>query len=146
VRSLARGAAHIGRGGPGAALCRVSRFDFARDRHHPARDPEGTGPGQRRWRCEARALWRGDARGDRRRGVIVQARDSGVDYQTLKLLKTMGIEMIRNMLLATAALAVATSAQAAAPAPKKSSTATASATLPASNPFAQPSSLTLQAP
>jgi len=54
--------------------------------------------------------------------------------------------MIRNMLLATAALAVATSAQAAAPAPKKSSTATASAMLPASNPFAQPSSLTLQAP
>ena len=54
--------------------------------------------------------------------------------------------MIRNVLLATAALAVATSAQAAAPAHKKSSTAAASATLPASSPFAHPSALPLQAP
>jgi len=46
--------------------------------------------------------------------------------------------MIRRVLLATAALAVATSVQAAAP--------TASATLPASNPFARPSTLPLQAP
>ena len=54
--------------------------------------------------------------------------------------------MIRNVLLATAALAIATSAQAAAPAHKKSSTAAASATLPASSPFAHPSALPLQAP
>jgi peptidyl-dipeptidase Dcp len=53
--------------------------------------------------------------------------------------------MIRNMLLATAALAVATSPLAAAPAAKKASAA-ASATLPASNPFARASTLRFQAP
>jgi peptidyl-dipeptidase Dcp len=51
--------------------------------------------------------------------------------------------MIRTILLASAALAVTTSTPAAA-APRK--TATASATLPASNPFAKPSSLPFQAP
>src|SRR4051812_33280506 len=53
--------------------------------------------------------------------------------------------MIRSLLLASAAVAVATAAQpalAAAPKPKP----TASATLPASNPFAQPSTLPFQAP
>ena len=49
--------------------------------------------------------------------------------------------MIRTVLLATAALAVTTTAQAAAPAGKKAN-ATTTATLPASNPFAQPSTLT----
>ncbi|MEO5613080.1 MAG: dipeptidyl carboxypeptidase II, partial [Sphingomicrobium sp.] len=53
--------------------------------------------------------------------------------------------MIRTVLLATAALAVTTTAQAAAPAHKKANAA-ATATLPASNPFAQPSTLTLQTP
>jgi peptidyl-dipeptidase Dcp len=52
--------------------------------------------------------------------------------------------MIRKLLLATAALAVATSAT-AAPAPRKS-TASAAATLPASNPFARPSTLPLETP
>ena len=52
--------------------------------------------------------------------------------------------MIRKLLLATAAVAVVTAAPAAA-APKKAS-ATASATLPASNPFAQPSTLPFQTP
>jgi peptidyl-dipeptidase Dcp len=52
--------------------------------------------------------------------------------------------MIRKLLLATAALAVATSAV-AAPAPRKS-TASAAATLPASNPFAKPSTLPLETP
>jgi peptidyl-dipeptidase Dcp len=52
--------------------------------------------------------------------------------------------MIRKLLLATAALAVATSAN-AAPAPRKS-TASAAATLPASNPFAKPSTLPLETP
>jgi peptidyl-dipeptidase Dcp len=52
--------------------------------------------------------------------------------------------MIRNLLLATAALAVATSAG-AAPAPRKSSMAS-SATLSASNPFAKPSTLPFQTP
>jgi peptidyl-dipeptidase Dcp len=51
--------------------------------------------------------------------------------------------MICKLLAATAAIAIATSAT-AAPAPKK--TAAASATLPASNPFARPSTLPLQAP
>jgi len=50
--------------------------------------------------------------------------------------------MIRNLLLATAAIAVASPAV-AAPAPRK---AAVSATLPASNPFAQPSTLPFQAP
>jgi len=50
--------------------------------------------------------------------------------------------MIRNILLATAALAVVASVPAAA-APR---TAASAATLPASNPFAQPSTLTLQTP
>jgi peptidyl-dipeptidase Dcp len=50
--------------------------------------------------------------------------------------------MIRNLLLATAAIAVA-SAAVAAPVPRK---AAVSATLPASNPFAQPSTLPFQAP
>jgi peptidyl-dipeptidase Dcp len=52
--------------------------------------------------------------------------------------------MIRNLLLATAAIAVATST-AAAPAPRKAS-ATASASLPASNPFAKPSTLPFETP
>jgi peptidyl-dipeptidase Dcp len=52
--------------------------------------------------------------------------------------------MIRNILLATAALAVVTTAPAIA-APRKAG-ATASATLPASNPFARPSTLALQTP
>ncbi|MFL6753316.1 MAG: M3 family metallopeptidase [Sphingomicrobium sp.] len=52
--------------------------------------------------------------------------------------------MIRNLLLATAAIAVATTAV-AAPAPRKA-TAAAAATLPASNPFARASTLPLQAP
>ena len=50
--------------------------------------------------------------------------------------------MIRNLLLATAAVAIAASAT-AAPAPRKAS---AAATLPASNPFARPSSLPLGTP
>ncbi|MFL6773413.1 MAG: M3 family metallopeptidase [Sphingomicrobium sp.] len=50
--------------------------------------------------------------------------------------------MIRNILLATAAVAVATSAV-AAPAPRK---AASGATLPASSPFAKPSTLPFQAP
>ena len=53
--------------------------------------------------------------------------------------------MIRSILLATAALAVTTTAHAAAPARKKADSA-AAVTLPASNPFAQPSTLALQAP
>src|SRR6185369_5377422 len=53
--------------------------------------------------------------------------------------------MMRNLLLASAALAVATAAQPALAAPAKAKPA-ASATLPASNPFAQPSSLPFQAP
>jgi peptidyl-dipeptidase Dcp len=52
--------------------------------------------------------------------------------------------MIRNILLATAALAAVASAPATA-APRKAGAA-ASATLPASNPFAQPSTLALQTP
>jgi peptidyl-dipeptidase Dcp len=52
--------------------------------------------------------------------------------------------MIRNILLATAALAVATTSPAIA-APRKAAAA-ASATLPASNPFARPSALALQTP
>ncbi|HKC01818.1 MAG TPA: M3 family metallopeptidase [Sphingomicrobium sp.] len=50
--------------------------------------------------------------------------------------------MIRNILLATAAIAVAAGPLAAAPAARSAT----SATLPASNPFAQPSTLALQAP
>jgi peptidyl-dipeptidase Dcp len=50
--------------------------------------------------------------------------------------------MIRNILLATAAIAVAAGPVGAAPAAKSAS----SGTLPASNPFAQPSTLPLQAP
>jgi peptidyl-dipeptidase Dcp len=52
--------------------------------------------------------------------------------------------MIRNVLLATAALTVVTTAT-AAPAPRKASPA-AAATLPASNPFAKPSTLALGTP
>src|SRR5690242_20636770 len=52
--------------------------------------------------------------------------------------------MIRTLLMATAAVAVATTPVTAA-APKKASTA-ASATLPASNPFAKPSTLPFQTP
>ena len=52
--------------------------------------------------------------------------------------------MIRNLLLATAAVAVATSTVAAA-APRKAAPA-ASASLPASNPFAQPSTLPFETP
>jgi peptidyl-dipeptidase Dcp len=55
-----------------------------------------------------------------------------------------GRDMIRNLLLATAALAVVSAAPAAA-ATRKASTA-APATLPASNPFASPSRLSLQTP
>jgi peptidyl-dipeptidase Dcp len=54
--------------------------------------------------------------------------------------------MIRHLLLATAAVAVVTSAPANA-APRKAKTSTAaSATLPASNPFAKPSTLPFRAP
>jgi peptidyl-dipeptidase Dcp len=53
--------------------------------------------------------------------------------------------MIRKLLLATAALAVVTAAPVTA-APRKASKPTASATLPASSPFAKPSTLPLQAP
>jgi peptidyl-dipeptidase Dcp len=52
--------------------------------------------------------------------------------------------MIRKLLMATAAIAVATTPVTAA-APRKARTAT-SATLPASNPFARPSTLPLQTP
>src|SRR5690242_10525969 len=53
--------------------------------------------------------------------------------------------MIRNLLLASAAVAVATIAQPALAAPAKTAAA-ASATLPASNPFATPSTLPFQTP
>jgi peptidyl-dipeptidase Dcp len=53
--------------------------------------------------------------------------------------------MMRNLLLASAALAVATAAQPALGAPAKARPA-ASAALPASNPFAQPSALPFQTP
>jgi peptidyl-dipeptidase Dcp len=53
--------------------------------------------------------------------------------------------MIRKLLLATAALAVVGTAPAMA-APRKHAATTASATLPASNPFAQPSTLPFQTP
>jgi peptidyl-dipeptidase Dcp len=52
--------------------------------------------------------------------------------------------MIRTILLASAALAFATNAQAAAP--KKSARPAAAATLPASNPFAKPSTLPFETP
>src|SRR4051794_8721813 len=51
--------------------------------------------------------------------------------------------MIRNLLLATAAIAVASSSIAAAP--RKAAVAT-SATLPASSPFAKPSTLPFETP
>jgi peptidyl-dipeptidase Dcp len=53
--------------------------------------------------------------------------------------------MIRNLLLATAALAIATTAPVTA-ATKKASATGASATLPASNPFAKPSTLPFETP
>src|SRR6185503_14946773 len=53
--------------------------------------------------------------------------------------------MIRNLLLASAAIAMTTAAQPALAAPAKTA-APASDTLPASNPFAQPSALPFQAP
>jgi peptidyl-dipeptidase Dcp len=53
--------------------------------------------------------------------------------------------MIRSLLLASAAVAIATIAQPSPAAPAKRSAA-ASATLPASNPFAKPSTLPFQAP
>src|SRR4051812_42984935 len=53
--------------------------------------------------------------------------------------------MMRSLLLASAALAVAITAQPALAASAKAKPV-ASATLPASNPFAQPSTLPLQAP
>ena len=53
--------------------------------------------------------------------------------------------MIRNLLLASAAVAMVTVAQPALAAPAKSKAA-ASATLPASNPFAKPSTLPFQTP
>src|SRR3954453_16177695 len=52
--------------------------------------------------------------------------------------------MLRNFLLASAALAVATAAQQALAAPR--ARPAASAALPASNPFAQPSALPFQTP
>ena len=52
--------------------------------------------------------------------------------------------MIRNILLATAALALVATAPATAAAPKKSPAA--AATLPASNPFAKPSTLPFGTP
>src|SRR3954454_23386184 len=52
--------------------------------------------------------------------------------------------MLRTLLLTTAAVTMIASPAAAAPA--KKSAATSSATLPASNPFAQPSTLPFQAP
>ena len=52
--------------------------------------------------------------------------------------------MIRKLLLATAALSVVTAGPALAAAPRKASTA--SATLPASNPFAKPSTLPFETP
>jgi peptidyl-dipeptidase Dcp len=53
--------------------------------------------------------------------------------------------MIHQLLAATAAIAVATASTGAVAAPKKAA-ATASATLPASNPFAQPSTLPFETP
>jgi peptidyl-dipeptidase Dcp len=61
-------------------------------------------------------------------------------------ISTSGRDMIRNILLATAALAAAATAPASA-APHKASAKTATpATLPASNPFAKPSTLPFQTP
>src|SRR3954452_1305361 len=57
----------------------------------------------------------------------------------------LGRTMIRNLLLASAAVALASTAQPALAAPAKGKPA-ASATLSASNPFAKPSSLPFQAP
>src|SRR3954447_4868574 len=57
----------------------------------------------------------------------------------------LGRDMIRSLLLASAALAVATTAQPALAAVAKPKPA-ASATLPASNPFAKPSTLPLETP
>ena len=53
--------------------------------------------------------------------------------------------MIRTILLATAALAVATTAAQAAPT-KKAARPAAAASLPASNPFAKPSTLPFETP
>src|SRR5215213_7666779 len=61
-----------------------------------------------------------------------------------KLLKTLERDMIRNILLATAAIAVATGSPAAAPQGQAANAAPA--TLPASNPFASPSTLPFGAP
>src|SRR5437868_5064836 len=55
-------------------------------------------------------------------------------------------DMIRQLLLATAALAVVTTAPADAAARKARTSATATATLPASNPFARPSTLPFETP
>src|SRR5689334_21714913 len=60
------------------------------------------------------------------------------------LLMTLGRVMIREFLLATAAVAVVSVPAAAAT--RKHAAPTASAALPASNPFAQPSTLPLQTP
>src|SRR3954470_22986168 len=57
----------------------------------------------------------------------------------------LGRTMIRNLLLASAAVALATTAQPALAAPAKGKPA-ASAKLPASNPFARPSTLPLETP
>ena len=54
--------------------------------------------------------------------------------------------MIRKLLLATATLSVVTAGPALAAAPKKAAKPAASATLPASNPFAKPSTLPFQTP
>src|SRR6185369_10331146 len=54
--------------------------------------------------------------------------------------------MIRHLLLSTAALAVVTTAPAEAATKKAASKSPATATLPASNPFAKPSTLPLQTP
>src|SRR6187551_2549850 len=56
-----------------------------------------------------------------------------------------GYLMLRTLLLTSAAIAIATNPAAAA-APAKKPAATASAALPASNPFAKPSMLYMQAP
>lgn len=54
--------------------------------------------------------------------------------------------MVRNILLATAALAIMSAPTVAAPKHKASSSAATSATLPGSNPFAKPSTLPFQTP
>ena len=59
-------------------------------------------------------------------------------------IEALGRDMIRKLFFATAALAVVSAAPAAAA--TRRAAATASAALPASNPFARPSTLPLQTP